>query len=81
MSITTQEIKLDHRLCETKTMKALVFRGPDQISIEEVPIPKPGLAKPSFALLSLRSAAPTSTFSKANIPSSPASPSVTSRLE
>src|SRR6201981_3856206 len=26
----------------TTTMRALVFRGPDQISIEEVPIPKPG---------------------------------------
>src|SRR5215469_13893222 len=42
MSITTHEIKLDHRLCETKTMKALVFRRANQISIEEVPIPKPG---------------------------------------
>src|ERR1700752_3452814 len=42
MSITTQEIKLDHRLSETKTMKALVFRGPNQMKIEDVPIPKPG---------------------------------------
>jgi len=42
MSITTQEIKLDHRLSETKTMKALVFRGPNQIDIEDAPIPKPG---------------------------------------
>ena len=24
------------------TMKALVFRGPNQISVEQVPIPKPG---------------------------------------
>src|SRR6202140_394101 len=26
----------------TTTMKALVFRGPDQIAIEQIPIPKPG---------------------------------------
>jgi alcohol dehydrogenase len=42
MAIKTQEILLDHRLSEAKTMKALVFRGPNQIAIEEVPIPKPG---------------------------------------
>src|ERR1700756_2278984 len=42
MSITTHEIKLDHRLSETKTMKPLVFRGPNQMKIEDVPIPKPG---------------------------------------
>src|SRR5579864_5021760 len=42
MSISTHEIKLDHRLSETKTMKALVFRGPNQIGIEEVAIPRPG---------------------------------------
>lgn len=42
MAIKTQEILLDHRLSEAKTMKALVFRGPNQIAIEEVPIPKLG---------------------------------------
>ena len=26
----------------TKTMRALVFRGPNQIAVEEIPIPKPG---------------------------------------
>src|SRR6201987_1738731 len=42
MTTTTQEILLDHSLNEAKAMKALVFRGPNQIDIEEVPIPKPG---------------------------------------
>ena len=42
MTTTTQEILLDHRLDKAKTMKALVFRGPNQIDIEEVPIPRPG---------------------------------------
>src|ERR1700756_2977612 len=45
MSITTHEIKLDHRLSETKTMKPLVFRGPNQMKIEDVPIPKPGFGE------------------------------------
>src|ERR1700741_2635858 len=42
MTTTTQEILLDHRLNEAKAMKALVFRGPNQIGIEQVSIPKPG---------------------------------------
>jgi alcohol dehydrogenase len=41
MSITLEQV-----VPETKpiasTMKALVFRGPNQISVEQVPIPKPG---------------------------------------
>src|SRR5580693_1332228 len=42
MSITTQEIKLDHRLSETKTMRANVFHGVNDIRVEDAPIPKPG---------------------------------------
>src|ERR1700747_367736 len=29
----------------TTTMRALVFRGPNQIAIEQVPIPKPGVGE------------------------------------
>jgi 2-desacetyl-2-hydroxyethyl bacteriochlorophyllide A dehydrogenase len=42
MTSTMHEIKLDHQLTPTTTMKALVFRGANQIGLEEVPIPKPG---------------------------------------
>jgi alcohol dehydrogenase len=42
MTSTTHEIELDHRLTPATNMKALVFRGANQISLEEVPIPKPG---------------------------------------
>ena len=45
----TQEITLDHCLGEAKTMKALVFRGANNIAIEEVPIPKPGPGEASSA--------------------------------
>ena len=68
MTTTTQEILLDHRLNEAKTMKALVFRGPNQIDIEEVPIPRPGPGEVVIRVSSPRSAAPISIFSRANIP-------------
>jgi 2-desacetyl-2-hydroxyethyl bacteriochlorophyllide A dehydrogenase len=42
MSTKVQEILLDNRRVEPTTMKALVFRGTNQIGIEEVSIPKPG---------------------------------------
>jgi alcohol dehydrogenase len=42
MPAKAQEILLDHRLTGTKKMKAFVFRGPNRIGIEDVPIPKPG---------------------------------------
>jgi len=41
MSTTLQETLL-HDKKATTTMRALVFRGPNQIGIEKVPIPKPG---------------------------------------
>ncbi|MFZ0213011.1 MAG: alcohol dehydrogenase catalytic domain-containing protein [Candidatus Acidiferrales bacterium] len=41
MSSTTQ-LSIREPRPVASTMKALVFRGPDQISIEQVPIPKPG---------------------------------------
>src|SRR5665213_2923488 len=42
MASTAHETPIDHRFVEATTMKALVFRGPNQIAIEEVAIPKPG---------------------------------------
>ena len=42
MTSTLREVELDHRLTPATTMKALVFRGANQIGLEEVPIPKPG---------------------------------------
>src|SRR6201984_1809044 len=42
MLTKTREIILEHRLNEAKTMRALVFRGANNIGVEEVPIPKPG---------------------------------------
>jgi alcohol dehydrogenase len=41
MSSTLQQATRDKKATAT-TMKALVFRGPNQIGIEEVAIPKPG---------------------------------------
>lgn len=41
MATTFHETLCDRRVAAT-TMKALVFRGPGKIGIEEVPIPKPG---------------------------------------
>lgn len=41
MSSTVQQTVPKYRPT-VSTMKALVFRGPNQISVEEVPIPKPG---------------------------------------
>ena len=41
MTSTVQEVSQGRRSAPT-TMKALVFRGPNNIGIEEVPIPKPG---------------------------------------
>jgi alcohol dehydrogenase len=42
MPTRVEEIALDDRPKRSTTMKALVFRGTNQIGIEEVPIPKPG---------------------------------------
>jgi alcohol dehydrogenase len=42
MPSTVHEVELDHRLTAVTTMKALVFRGANQIGLEEVPIPTPG---------------------------------------
>lgn len=41
MSTTLQETLLQNKKANA-TMRALVFRGPNQIGIEKVPIPKPG---------------------------------------
>src|SRR6202521_6221370 len=45
MSTKVQEILLDNRRVEPTTMKALVFRGTNQIGLERVPIPKPGFGE------------------------------------
>jgi alcohol dehydrogenase len=37
--------ELETRVTSTNTMPALVFRGPNQIAIERVPIPKPGVGE------------------------------------
>jgi alcohol dehydrogenase len=42
MSTIFQERIQSENKTSTSTMKALVFRGPNQIAIERVPIPKPG---------------------------------------
>jgi alcohol dehydrogenase len=42
MPSTVHEVELDHRLAAVTTMRALVFRGANQIGLEEAPIPKPG---------------------------------------
>ncbi len=42
MATKTRGLVLERKLGESKTMKALVFRGANQIGVEEVPIPKPG---------------------------------------
>jgi 2-desacetyl-2-hydroxyethyl bacteriochlorophyllide A dehydrogenase len=42
MPTKLEERVLDHRLTESSTMKALVFRGANRIGLEEVPVPKPG---------------------------------------
>src|SRR6202165_3052256 len=42
MSTTFQDIIQGQHKTSTSMMKALVFRGPNQIGIEHVPIPKPG---------------------------------------
>src|SRR5713101_1729006 len=42
MPYAVHEVELDHRLMAVTTMKALVFRGANQIGLEDVPIPKPG---------------------------------------
>jgi len=42
MQAATQEYTKEYGVTPQTTMKALVFRGPNRIGIEEVPIPKPG---------------------------------------
>ena len=42
MASTVHETLTNHRFAGATTMKALVFRGPNDIAIEEVPIPTPG---------------------------------------
>ena len=41
MFVQTQQRTISPRTTAS-TMKALVFRGPNQIGLEQVPIPKPG---------------------------------------
>jgi threonine dehydrogenase-like Zn-dependent dehydrogenase len=38
-------LELEPKVTSTNTMRALVFRGPNQIAIERVPIPKPGVGE------------------------------------
>ena len=40
--VSTFQAAIPKKQALPSTMKALVFRGPNQIGIEEVPIPKPG---------------------------------------
>src|SRR5438874_13676207 len=42
MATIFQERIQQKQMTATSTMRALVFRGPNQIGIEHVPIPKPG---------------------------------------
>lgn len=42
MPTKVQETVLDQQLTQPATMKALVFRGTNQIALEQVPVPKPG---------------------------------------
>src|SRR5450432_405388 len=39
---STFEVAIPKKEIAAKTMKALVFRGPNQIGIEQIPIPRPG---------------------------------------
>src|SRR5260370_3753863 len=42
MATTFQERLPREQASKTSTMRALVFHGPNQIGVEQVPIPKPG---------------------------------------
>jgi alcohol dehydrogenase len=45
MSANASVLEVGQSYKSTETMKALVFRGPNQIGIERVPIPKPGVGQ------------------------------------
>ena len=48
--ISTFQAAIPKRQALPTTMKALVFKGPNQIAVEEVPIPRPGPRKLSIPL-------------------------------